>query len=189
MTKLIVRDRCLKEYPDFPLQSYNEAEDHEFFIYPEVISGPWIRMDLSDDSDHSDALARELTELISAVGVKSLIFLGDTEQSWLTSLSLQRNDYQPLAAALAYFITLGVEPGFNGGIEVSISDLQTFLIHFYSIVRCDASLPYIHFIDNYRQIIGIIRYSGDVRLDRFTEEADKRLEQLVNQSSFRPAAT
>ena len=184
MLKKSSREDCLKKYPSFPLRCYDEDRDEEDFFYPQVISGQWIELSTKKDEELTDKLAKELTNLFKSLDIEYLVFLGDTEQPWLSTLALERKDYMPLTEAVRYFMHYKVDTGFNGGIEVSIDNVEVFLIHFYTLVRCDASLPYFHFIDNNHQILGTIHYSGQVRIDRFHEQANQLLEEQISNTSF-----
>ena len=185
MLQKISRQDCLGKYPDFPLRHYNEESDEEDFFYPDVISGRWMELAHHNDEALDSLLATELTKLIRLFGIESLIFLGDNDQPWVTELGLSRKDYQPFLQAIEYFLTSKIDNTFNGGVRVRIDDLEGFLIHFYTIVRCDASLPYFHFIDEGQQILGMIHYSGQIRIDSFTKDANKLLETSIPRTGFK----
>jgi hypothetical protein len=184
MLRKIERETCLKEYPEFPLYWYFEETDEEKFFYPDVIPGEWIW--LHTGSEMTDELPKELTQLINAASIKSLVFLSDTDRSWITELSLSRKDYQPLTDALNYFIDNGIDSKFIGGVEVSADSLYQFLIHFYTLVSVDGSFPGVHFIDSEHQFVGTIHYSGQVKLDSLNENADILVQNLLSKSKFKP---
>jgi hypothetical protein len=186
MLKKISREDCLKKYPLFPLWHYDEDRDEEDFFYPDIISGQWIELSTKNDEDLTIKLAKELTSLFKSLGIEYLVFLGDTEQPWLSTMALERKEYMPLVEAVGYFMHHQFDAGFNGGTLVSIDNLEVFLIHFYTLVRCDASLPYFHFIDNSQQILGTIHYSGQIRIDRFHEQANQLLEKHISNTPFNP---
>jgi len=179
------RSDCLSKYPIFPLRHYDQDREEEDFFYPNVISGQWLELSYQNDEGLTLLLAKELTSFFCSFGIKSLIFLGDTEQTWVTKNGLSRKDYPTLLQAVRYFLEHKIDNNFNGGVRVSIDALQTFLIHFYSMIRCDASLPYFHFIDNDQQLLCTIHYSGQVRIDRFTDAANKLFEALILRTGFR----
>lgn len=185
MLKKISRKDCLKKYPLFPLRHYDEDHDEEDFFYPPVISGQWLELSINNDEELTDKLAKELTSLLKSLDIDYLVFLGDTEQPWLSTLALERRDYMPLVEAVRYFMHHQIDRAFNGGVAVSMGNLEIFLIHFYTLVRCDASLPYFHFTDNNQQILVTIHYSGQVRIDRFHEQANQLLGKQILNTSFR----
>jgi hypothetical protein len=185
MPEKIHRPECLSKYPVFPLRHYDEDKDEEDFFYPEVISGQWMELTHQNDEALTLSLAKELADFIRSFNIESLVLLGDTEQTWISEQGLERKDYKPFSEAVRYFLMRKIDNNFNGGVLVSIGDLETFLIHFYTMVRCDASLPYFHFIDTDQQLLGTIHYSGQIRIDRFSEEASKLFETQILKTGFR----
>lgn len=151
MPQLIERKSCLSSYPIFPLRDYYEVDDDESFFYPTVISGNWLALNIYSDIELAPILSEELERLLAGLGVDKLIFLGDTEQSWISTLALEKNEYAPFTDAVNYFRSIGADTTFNGGIAVAKAEYRTFLTHFYTLVRCDASLHYFHFIDDKKQ--------------------------------------
>jgi hypothetical protein len=185
MLQKVSRDDCLKKNPVFPLRHYDDISDEEDFIYPKAIPGKWMAIDTKDDTTFSTKLAEELTHLFTELGIQCLTFLGDTDQSWISKQGLKRKDYLPFSKAITYFTRHEISSSFNGGVIVSIDELKTFLTHFYTLVRCDASLPYFHFIDEKQQFLGTIHYSGQIRIDRFNEQADFMLERHISGTQFK----
>lgn len=184
MAKLIERSTCLANYQVFPLRDFDEINDEESFFYPAVISGNWLSLNISNKAELAPVLAEELEKLFARLCIDQLIFLGDTEQSWISTLALERNEYAPFTAAVNYFRSIGADTTFNGGIAVAKAQYRTFLTHFYTLVRCDASLPYFHFIDDKKQYLGTIHYSGHVRIDSFDEQAVKQLNEQLLKTNF-----
>jgi hypothetical protein len=184
MPSKIDRKKCLAEYPEFPLREYDEVADEDIYHYPEVISGDWLKLNVPDDEAFSMLLANELAELLRSLGIKTVFFLGDTEQCWISPLALTRLDYTPFVNSVHYFNSLGVDQSFNGALAVEQEELSHFLSGFYVLVRCDASLPYFHFIDDKRQYVGTLHYSGQIRLDSLSEEAHKKLPGNLSNTRF-----
>jgi hypothetical protein len=189
MIKKISREECLKNYPVFPLRHYDETTDEEEFFYPQVISGQWMELGIKDRSELTLKLAKALTGLLRLLNIDQLIFLGDTDQNWISRLAGRRKDYLPFTEAVIYFIEHQINTSFNGGVIVSIDDLEEFLNHFYTLTSCDASLPYFYFIDNNVQILGTIHYSGQIRIHRFSEQAEKLFNKMITDTDFRFVST
>ena len=185
MLKKIPRKDCLLKYPVFPLRSYDEDTDEEEFFYPKVIAGKWMEIDAENEEELTSNLSKELTNLIRSLGCEYLIILGDTDQSWISGMNLKRKDHRPLVEAVDFFLLNEINTKFNGGVEITIDQLETFFIHFYTLIRCGGPLPYFYFIDNSTRILGTIHYSGQISIDRFTEEADKLFEERVAATKFR----
>jgi len=78
------------------------------------------------------------------------------------------------------------DTAFNVAIAVSKTEFRIFLTHFYTLVRCDASLPYFHFIDDKKQYLGTIHYSGQVRIDSFYDPAARMLGEQLSKTQFKP---
>jgi hypothetical protein len=178
------REDCLKDFPNFPLRHYDEVSAEEEYYYPEVFATQWLQVTSGDKSERTELLASELTKLMKRLGYSKLIFLGDTEQSWISELSLERNDYEPLNDALRYLVSNNIDKDFNGGLQVDSSDLYEFLKHFYCLTSCDASLPYFHFMDVDQNFIGYIHYSGEVRIDTLSKRTQQRFENAIKETRF-----
>jgi hypothetical protein len=185
MINKISREDCLKQYPVFPLRFYDELTDDETYFYPEVISRPWMHLGIENKEERTEAISQVLTALFRSLNVESLIFLGDTEQTWISKLALKRKDHQPLINAVAYFIANGADQKFNGGLQVSIDQIQEFLIHFCILTSCDGSLPYFNFIDKSVQVLGLIHYSGDMRIEAFNGQANNLLGEKLQLFDFK----
>jgi hypothetical protein len=188
MLQKISREDCLMRYPVFPLRHYDEASDEEECYYLKVISGTWMELGVDSGENLTTRLAQELTSLFACLKVEKLIFLGDTGQSWITKQGSKRKDYLPFTQAVDYFIHHHIENAFNGAVIVDKGELGTFLYHFYTLVRCDASLTYFHFIDNNQQFLGTIHYSGQIRIDTFDKAASLLLEGQIVNTEFRVVA-
>jgi hypothetical protein len=184
MLTKINRDDCLKDFPNFPLRHYDDVSDEEEYSYPEVFATQWLKVTSEDKGERTELLASELTKLMKQLNYSKLIFLGDTEQSWISKLSLERNDYEPLNEALHYLTSNNVDKDFNGGLQVTNADLHEFLKHFYCLTSCDASLPYFHFMDVDRNFIGYIHYSGEMRIDTFNKRTQQLLENVIKETRF-----
>ena len=78
------------------------------------------------------------------------------------------------------------DTAFNAAIAVSKTEFRIFLTHFYILVCVDASLPYSHFIDDKKQYLGTIHYSGHIRMDSFDEQAAGMLGEQLSKTQFRP---
>ena len=184
MLTKINREDCLKDYPNFPLRHYDEVSDEEEYYYPKVFAAQWLKVTSDDKNERPKLLASELTKLLKQLSYNKLIFLGDTEQTWISKLSLERNDYEALNEALQYLASNNVDKNFNGGLQVDISDLSEFFKHFYCLTSCDASLPYFHFMDVDQNFIGHIHYSGEVRIDTLNEATQQLCENAIKETRF-----
>lgn len=181
----VKRQDCLNIFPNFPLREYNPKTDEEKFFYPKVYATiGWLTLNLKSKRGLTKLLAIELAQLIKNLGYDKLIFLGDTNQYWISKLSLERDDYKLLKEALEYLMNNKVGRKFNGALEVEQAELFAFLKYFYCLTKCDASLPYFHFMDKGQNIIGYIHYTGEVRIDTLNNDTAKKVSTLISKTNF-----
>jgi hypothetical protein len=183
LTKL-KREVCLQAYPNFPLRHYDEISDEEEYYYPEVYATHWLKLNSTDKEERTEDLAQELTGLINSLGYSQIIFLGDTEQNWISDLGLEHNDYDKFNQAKQYLTANNIDHHFNGGVQVAISELPEFIRHFYCLTSCDSTLPYFHFMDPEQNIIGFIHYSGEVRIDRMNRSTEELFKKVIADTMF-----
>jgi hypothetical protein len=181
----IKREDCLKLYSKFPLREYDPKEDEEKFFYPKIYStSGWMKLPSKSTKGLTKILATEISKLIKDLGYNKLIFLGDTDQYWISKLSIERDDYRPLKEALEYLESHKVGRRFNGALEVDQVELFTFLKHFYCLTGCDSSLPYFHFMDTGQNFIGYIHYTGEVRIDTLNKDAAVNISNAIAKTNF-----
>jgi len=180
MLTKIKRQDCLDQYQSFPLRSYDYDKDEEEFFYPKVYESYILTLPSKSFKGHVKALGIEVTKLAKALHADTLIFLGDTETPWL----YQDNDYKPVKEAQEYLIDRKVGKQFNGALQVNTAEMPTFIKHLAWLTRCNAALPYFHFIDKGQNIVGSICKYGNLHLDTLNEQADKTFKQLVDSSKF-----
>ena len=180
----IKRQDCLDKYPKFPLREYDFVNDKEECIYPKGFNSYVLILDSKSLKGHTKLLAYELSNLTKKMGLGSLIFLGDNKNYWLTKLSLGRNDYKLLEYAIQYLLDNKVGKKFNGALEVDYEELKTFIKHFFCLVRCDASLPYFHFMDTGQNFVGSICQYGNLHLDTLNQKTDDHLKRALIESKF-----
>ncbi|CAN5522560.1 hypothetical protein BH11BAC3_BH11BAC3_44320 [soil metagenome] len=181
----INRQDCLNKFPKFPLREYDPIKDDEDFFYPKVFKSYVLTLDTKSLKGHTTLLSTELSGLTKALGFDNLIFLGDNKNYWLTKLSLERNDYELLKDALKYLLDNKVGKRFNGALEVGNSELTVFIKHFFCLVRCDASLPYFHFMDTEQNFIGNICQYGNIHLDTLNKKIDRLFNETLAKTKFK----
>ena len=181
----IDRQYCLDKFPKFPLRQYDHVKDDEEFFYPKVYKSYILTLDTKSLKGHTKLLAAELTRLTKDLGFESLIFLGDNQNYWLTKLSLERNDYKLLKDALKYLLDNKIGKRFNGALDVDNLKLPVFIKHFFCLVRCDASLPYFHYMDKGQNFIGSICQYGNVHLDTLNKKTDSRFKKELAKTKFK----
>ena len=180
MLTKIRRQDCLDQYQTFPLRGYDYNNDEETFFYPKVFKSYILTLPSKSFKGHVKALGIEINKLATAHQFDTLLFLGDTEIPWL----YQNNDYKPVKEAQEYLTGKKIGKRFNGALQVETSDLPTFIKHRAWLTRCNASLPYFHFIDKGQNIVGSICKYGNLHLDTMNEQADKAFKLLVDSSKF-----
>lgn len=181
MLTKIRRQDCLDQYQTFPLRSYNNLDkDDEEFYYPDVFRSYILTLASKSFKGHVKTLGKELAKLTKAFQSDTLIFLGDTETPWL----YQTNDYKPVKEAQDFLVNNKIGKRFNGALQVDTAELPIFIKHLAWLTRCNAALPYFHFTDQERNIIGSICKYGNLHLDTLNEQADKTLKLFVDTSGF-----
>lgn len=180
MLTKVRRQDCLDQYQTFPLRGYDYDKDEDTFFYPKVLKSYILTLASKSFKGHVKVLGIEVTKLAKALQADTLIFLGDTEIPWL----YQHNDYKPAKEAQEYLTGKKVGKRFNGALQVDTSELPTFIKHLGWLTRCNAALPYFHFIDKGQNIVGSICKYGNLHLDTLNGHADKTFKQSVGSSQF-----
>ncbi len=180
----IKRQDCLLKYPKFPVREYDYRKEEEEYFYPKVFKSYVFTLDSKSLKGHTKLLGEELNNLTKELGFENLIFLGDNKNYWLTKLSLERKDYKLLENALQYLIDNNVGKRFNGALEVENAKLSTFIKHLFCLIRCDASLPYFHFMDEEQNFVGSICQYGNFHFDTLNQKTDDRLKKTLAKSKF-----
>ena len=176
MFKKINRKGCLAKYPKFP-QSDHLNED---YFFPKVHRGYILKLSSKSIKGHAKNLAKEIGNLILGLGADSWVFLGDTEIPWL----YQQNDYTPAKSAFQYLSEKKVGRKFNGGFEIAVDELPIFIAHLFWLVRCNAALPIIHFMDKNQDFIGSICQYGNIHFFTLKKRSDHRLQNTLIKSPF-----
>ena len=174
------RQDCLDQYQSFPVQSYDEDKDEVEFFYPKVYKSYILTLPSKSFKGQTRALGIEVAKLVSALQTDALIFLGDTETPWL----YQHNDYKPVKEAQDYLTTNKIGKRFNGALRVSKTELPTFIRHLAWLVRCNAALPFFHFIDEKQSIVGSICKYGNLHLNTLNRQTGKTLKPFLDNSKF-----
>ena len=117
-------------------------------------------------------LADSLTELTFNLNWQPLIFLLDYSVPWLS----QENDHKPVARALSYLRSLGIENDFTGGFLASGKELNEFLKNLFWLVRCNATLPICYFSGVEGDTLMYLCKYGNVHFE-FYSEAEKIIVQ------------
>ena len=180
MLTKIKRQDCLDKYQVFPTRSYDHKKDEEDYFYPKVFNEYILTFPSKSFKRHITILGKELLRLTNVFQADRLIFLGDTNIPWLH----QNNDYKPVKEAQAYLIDQKIGRRFTGALEVNTMELPTFVRHLAWLTRCNAALPYFHFIDSEQNFLGHICQYGSLHLEALNEETDKFLSVFLQGSKM-----
>ena len=181
MVRKINRVDALSQYRLFPTRVYNPDTDDEDFIFPKTYKSYILTIPSKSFRGNATALATEVSKLANFFDSETLTFLGDTNNPW----RIQRNSYPPTKLADLYLESLKVGKTFNGALRVSTSELSDFVKHFAWMVRCNAALPYIHFLDDGQNILGDLCQYGNLHLSSLTEQADQKLLRFLTTSRLK----
>lgn len=169
----ISRKRCLHNYPNFP-QSDNQKEE---FLYPKVYNSYILTTNAISSGDCARKLGRELTSFSELLDINHFIFLGDSTQTWLC----QSNSYKPVKEAIHYLIQHKVGLKFNGAIKVERNDLYEFIMHLFWLIRCNAAMADIYFMNEEQDVLLLICKHGNVHIDILNKKKDKQLLKILSQ--------
>ena len=180
----IKRQDCLDKFSKFPQREYDKLIDDDIYFYPKVHSLYWLKVESKSSRGLTKILATEITILFQELNIDRLIFLGDTKYPWISKLSADRKDYKSLTNALTYLKENKIGRRFNGAIEVDNSELFVFIQHFYVMTRCDATLPYFHFMDEGQNLIGCIHYSGKLGISTLNKKTNNLFLTKIKKTKF-----
>ena len=186
MIRKINRQDCIKRYPKLPLCKYNLKEDDYDFYYPRTLTGYILTLPSKSFKGHIKLLGEELTSLMIKFGCDKLIFLGDLEIAWLYRVNYfkQFPDARHAKEGFQYLIDNKIGKRFNGALEIDTAQLAGFIKHLAWLVRTNAVLSYVHFIDPGENFFGDICQYGNLHLYTFSLKADKQLKKLIAKSKF-----
>jgi hypothetical protein len=176
----INRQDCISKYPNLPLRVYNFKEEEYDYYYPKIFANYILTLTSKSYKGHMRLLGTELTSLITNFGYDKLIFLGDEKTPWL----YRDHDYKPAKEGLQYLKDNKIGKRFNGALQVDTTQLPTFIKHFAWLVRSNAVLPYIHFIDLGQNIIGDICQYGNLHISLKNKKVDTFFKEVISKSKF-----
>jgi hypothetical protein len=176
MIKKISRKRFLEKYPNFPVASYYKNKYH----FPETYNNNILYVEAKSTIGLCKNIAEELSKLIRLLNYDQLLFLGDTNTTWL----FRSHDYKPVKAGLDFLIKKKVSKSFNGALQVDLTELSEFLKHIFWLVRCNGVVFTPHFSDSgFNVIISICQY-GNVHLSTLNKHADQAFNEAILQTGL-----
>jgi hypothetical protein len=181
MVTKINRKDCITHFPKFPLRGYDYVNEEDVISYPKVYKSYILTFSSKTFKGHIRQLGDQLGKLIECLEFASLIFLGDTELSWLN----QDNDYKPVKTAQEYLTNHKIGKRFNGGLKIDRNEIPIFIMHLGWLVRCNASLPYFHFLDEKQSILGNVCKYGNVHINSLSKSGNEQLITALEKSSFK----
>lgn len=176
----INRQDCISKYPGLPLREYNSGEEEYDFYFPKTFTGYILTVPSKSFKGHIKLLGTEITKLTTYLGFDRLIFLGDLNIPWL----YRNHDFKQAKEGLQYLADNKIGKRFNGALQVDTAQSATFIKHLAWLVRCNAVLSYVYFIDPGQNIIGTICQYGNLHIYTISKKAGKRLKELITQTEF-----
>lgn len=176
----IKRDLALIQFRNLPLQEYDENTETEVVYYPKTYSCYWLKL----ENEQKYALAAEFKKLTRLLAIENLIVLGQINKPWISKRTSARQDFKPLAKAVAYFEQIGVGRKFNGAIRVSVKEINDFVAHFYVITKCDAAFFDYHMMDAAENLLFHIHYSGEIQILTLNKAIIEHLKAVIPQTKF-----
>jgi hypothetical protein len=160
MIKQIKRKKCLQQYPVFPQRNYNkEIEDYDYF-YPDVFSSYVLFLKSTTYKKHLKDLGKELFSLCGGLKSGSFIFLGDEKLAW----RFREGKYKNFKKGMEYFANGDIKKTFTGGLAVGEDDMVQFVKHLADMVAINGLIQYVHFTDEFQNIIGSICKYGNIHI-------------------------
>ena len=176
----INRQDAIAKYPKLPLRAYNSKEEDYDFFYPETFTGYVLTLPSKSFKGHIKLLGTEISDLTTRLGFDKLIFLGDIITPWL----YRDHNFKQAKEGLQFLVDNKIGKRFNGALQVGTDQLPTFIKHLSWLVRTNAILPYVHFIDPGQNVIGTICKYGNLHIYTVNKKADKPLKELIDKSKF-----
>ncbi len=180
MLTKIDRQDSITKFPMLPLRQYNPKEDEFVSLYPKTFTGYVLTLPSKSFKGQVNLLSSQIKHLAMHLKVDKLIFLGDSDIPWRK----QNHDFKQAKEALQYLEDNKVGKKFNGALQVDTSGLPTFVKHLAWLVRTNAILPYVYFIDPKQNIIGTICQYGNLHIWTVNRLADKLLKEAISETLF-----
>jgi hypothetical protein len=183
MLKKLSRKEAFQQFPAFPQSNY--IDDEYVGTYPQTFVSFFLTLNSTSIATHVKSLAVELKILLQELKIERLTFLGDTDISW----RYQDNDYKPVKESLTFLEENRIGKKFNGALQVDKNSLHPFIKHLFWLTRCNASLAYIHFIDDRQSIIGHICQYGNIHLSSLNRNINELLSKAIENTKFQRLAS
>jgi len=180
MLKKLSRNEAFEKFPAFPKRDYIEEKDEEIFFSPQTFEAFILTVSSTSINNHVKLLASQLKILLSELDIDTLTFLGDTDTPW----RYQKNDYKPAKEALLFLEENRIGKKFNGALQIDTTSLNPFIKHLFWLTRCNATLAYIHFIDNRQHLVGHICKYGIIHLHSLNKNTNALLKKAFDKTSF-----
>ena len=176
----IARQEAIDKYLNFPLRQWNSKEEEYDYLFPTVFASYVLTLQSKSYRGHIKLLGTELTMLIKSFGYDKLIFIGDIDIPWLK----REHDFKPAKEALQYLVDNKIGKRFNGALQVDTSQLPTFIIHLAWLVRTNAVLPYVHFVNPNQNLIGTVCQYGNLHFWTVDEKTDEIFKTKIIETKF-----
>jgi hypothetical protein len=176
----INRQDCIIKYPKLPLLVYNSTKEDYDSFYPKTFTGYVLTLSSKSFKGHIKLLGREINNLTPHLGFDKLIFLAESNLPWL----YRNHDFKQAKERQQYLVDNKIGKKFNGPLQVDTSALPMFIKHLAWMVRTNAVLACVHFIDPGQNIIGTICQYGNLHIYTVNKKIDSRLKEIIDKSNF-----
>jgi hypothetical protein len=180
MVTKIKRQDCINQFPQLPLKVYNPKEEDYDLNFPNTFASYNLTVSSKSFRGHIKLLGTALTDLTTYMGFDKLIFLGDLDIAWL----YRNHDFKPAKEGLNYLVENKIGKKFNGALQVDTTDLATFTKHLAWLIRSNAVLATVHFIDPGQNIIGTICQYGNLHIYTTDRKADKLFKEQITRTKL-----
>lgn len=175
----IPRQRALATWPKLPTIVWNPAIDDLDGDFPTAVEDWVLWLNAKSARGAFRDLSAEISTLAEHFESPTLVFLPSEELAWRGQTN---NDYPPVVRGLAYLEAHGVGPRFKGALRVDRDELAEFIPHLGWLTRCNARFPWLSFIDEEQQFVGMICKHGNLHLDALTPGAAALIKDFLRHS-------
>jgi hypothetical protein len=177
MVQEIGRRTALNMFPSLPTANWRT----ETYFYPTVFRSYHLSILNKSDKDQEKTTAECLSILLARMGIKELVFLGDTSKPWL----FREGPFSKVVkSARRYLVSLGMSHSYTGGFKVTLDSLPDFLPKIYVLTRANAISFDVHFVDINEKIVCHPCKYFNLHFTTRTGKVDKQFKAALDHSGL-----
>lgn len=146
----------------------------------QYVSSKILHLNINDISCYTDILGEKLISLLKSINAESVAIILNTKCDWF----IQKNNYKPVRKALKELREIVGKKNYYGAFDVDLKYLKQMIEILFWLVRCNASLPYIHLICEKQKVSFMICKYGNLHIGIYSKEIDENIEELYSKNDF-----